>query len=273
MTNPAEDQQRGNNQADPRFDHFVVDLLARNDGVFFGELHDHPELRQSIAKLLPYFKAHGVETISIELPQNMVDQMKGFANKDEMKKRWPRAGEATLDFLEVVKTAQRLEIRVLGHEKPLPDTLYKALHSPQEHEGDVSTAYDFWSGSEKGRGKRDEFAASHIRANRKGKFLAIGGWTHSGNFTKADMDDPQRETDYGYSKSQDTHNPYQGLDVKLGIPSIDYRKAYPTDALGAVNTTNGKFSTYEVALPESGLGQLYPSGGPAKHLAMPNKHR
>ena len=94
MPAPDDDNQRGTNQSHPRFDHFVVELLQRNDGVFFGELHDHPELRQAIAKLLPpYFKANGVETISIELPQNMVYDMKGFSDKEEMKKRWPRAGE------------------------------------------------------------------------------------------------------------------------------------------------------------------------------------
>ena len=129
-----------------------------------------------------------------------------------------------------------------------------------------------WVGSEKGMKERDDFAASHIRANRKGKYLVIGGWSHSGNFTKADMDDPERETDYGYTKSQDTFNKYQGLDIKLGVPSIDYRKAYSEDSLGAVTKTNGKFSTYEVALPEGGLSNLYPSS-PPKRLTVPNKGR
>lgn len=66
---------------------------------------------------------------------------------------------------------------------------------------------------------------------------------------------------------------YQGLDLKLGIPSIDYKKANATESLGGVNKTNGKFSTYEVALPDGGLGNLYPSRTPAQRVLTPNIRR
>lgn len=262
-----------NIQSCPRFDHFVVDLLQHNDGVFFGELHDHPELRQAVVKLLPYFKANGVETVSLELPQNLIDEMKDISDTAEFQKRWPRAGEQIMGCFDVVKSAQKLGIHVLGHEVRWPTILEKALQSQQQDEFVVSETRSWWAGSEKGMKERDDFAASHIRTNVKGKFLVIGGWGHSGNYTKADMDDYERETDYGYTKSHDTSNKYQGLDFKLGIPSVDYRKAYPADPLGKVSKTNGKFSTYEVALPEGGLGCFYPTSNPSKLPHVPGKSR
>lgn len=244
----------------PRFDHFVAELLQRHDGVFLGELHNHPELRQATAKLLPYFKAHGVQTLSVELPQNIVDEMKVIADRDQLKRHWPRASDQMHGYFEVVKAAQRMGIRVIGHETKWPKMLEEALRSEQKDEGVVSAGRSLWAGSEAGMKLRDDFAASHIRANRKGKFLVLGGWNHSGNFTEADMDAPDRETDYGYVKSQDTSSRYEGLDSKLGIPSIDYRKMNRNDLPGAMSKASGKFSTYEVALPEGGLGNFYPCG-------------
>lgn len=204
MPHPEEDHQQSTNHRYPRFDHFVVELLQHNNGVFFGELHDHPELRQAISKLLPRFKANGVESFSLELPQNLVDEMKGFADSNVLKKRWPRASEQLVGAFEVVKAAQKLGLQVVGHEIPWPTTLRRALEAQQEGEGEILEARSLWAVSEKGMKERDDFAVLHIRSNRRGKILVIGGWNHSGNFTRADMDDPGRETDYGYTKSQDT---------------------------------------------------------------------
>lgn len=242
-----------------RFDKFVATLLKNHDGVFFGELHDHPAMRQAVGKLLPFFKANGVATVSIELPQNLVDVIKDTANLEDLKRRWPRASEQLLGCFELVKAAQKLGLQVVGHEVPWPKTLEDALRSEQENEATIAAGRSLWAVSDEGMKFRDAFAAAHIRSHRRGKMLVVGGWNHSGNFTKADLDDPERETDDGYTKSHETRSAYQGLDVKLHIPSIDYRKVGLGEQIGGVNKASGKFSTYEVALPEESLGNLDPS--------------
>ena len=73
------EQSNSSSASAKRFDHLLVELLANNDGIFIGEEHTAPSLVQSITKLLPMLKAHGVATLSIELDQKRISGMKDGA--------------------------------------------------------------------------------------------------------------------------------------------------------------------------------------------------
>ena len=66
-----------------RIDRLMVDLLQTHDGIFLGEIHDQPALVQSVTHLLPLLKASGVGTLSMELPQGIVDAVHSNQTYDD----------------------------------------------------------------------------------------------------------------------------------------------------------------------------------------------
>jgi hypothetical protein len=257
-------------ETDSRFDHVVLQLLEHNNGVFLGERHRDPSLRQSLIKLLPLFKASGVGTVSLELPQNIVDEMSRMPTSNELNRRWPNQGLSS--YFEVVKSAQKLGLRVLGHDTPWPRELENTLERSGRNDGAIEYAHFLWASSEEGMKERDTFAASHIQKSKSGKVIVLGGSSHSGNYTRRDMDDPDSLDSSGIPKGTEVRSQYQGLDAKLGIPSIDYCPAAHNGSVGSTTPTNGKFNTYEVFLPTD-LGQLNSPSWPPQPLGGRNSSR
>lgn len=107
------------------FNHLLQEFLQdkESDGIFVGEKHQHPALRQSIIRLMPLLKANGVGTISLELPQEFVDQAVNGASLDTWQTfndprftaRIPDAHYPD-EFYHLIREATKHGIKVLGHE-------------------------------------------------------------------------------------------------------------------------------------------------------------
>jgi hypothetical protein len=103
-----------------RFDHQLYELLDKNDGVFIGEAHNRPSLRQALTYLAPAMKAHGVTTLSIETRQATINSMIEAESTEEWMKT-PRAKGFSAAFrpeeiCNLVRAYNKLGIKVLGHE-------------------------------------------------------------------------------------------------------------------------------------------------------------
>lgn len=194
-----------------RIDHVLVNLLKSNDGVFLGERHDQPNVRQMVTHLMPRLKAEGVTTISFELQHSKIQTLLQCKDRDEALLAIP-----TLDveqLYDMVKAAQQHGVSVIGHEEPTAVTIetdrvggaawVSETRSGREHLDDYR---DYLNSAITldGLAHRDEWAASFIRKNAApGKIIVIGGANHS--------------THSGI----DAENRYLGLNKHLGIPSID----------------------------------------------------
>jgi hypothetical protein len=233
-----------------RFDQLIVDLLKDHEGVFLGEWHIYPGMRQSVTKLLPRWKANGVETLSCEMAQAAIDAIRPEQSYADYKK------ENGVMFLnqnvfEFIRTAKQLGMNVLGHEHPNYVHLeemrtkleegtktgeFSGFHRFIEEEGRKATTPWAWC-------ERDAWAADYIAKHKVGKVLVFGGAGHSGGYRREDLAGIDPST-VGAGVIGD----YQGLDKWLGYPSVDYRTAAH---MGEVGTTAkaGTFSDYTVSLP------------------------
>jgi hypothetical protein len=120
----------------------LVELLRdpNTNGVFIGELHDAPALRQSLVYLMPQLIANGVTTLSIEVPQHYIDAMISAGSEQA----WVNSPEGRTtcgpgEMYNLVMSAHRAGIRVLGHEQPNlygptaePIMAYLRRHFPNE---------------------------------------------------------------------------------------------------------------------------------------------
>lgn len=194
-----------------RIDQVLASLLKRNDGVFLGERHDHPNVRQMVTHLMPWLKAEGVTTISFELQNSEIQKLLQCKDRDEALLAIP--GLDVERLYDMVKAAQQHGVSVIGHEEPTAVTIetYRIGGSAwvSEHRGEQKHLADYRDYLNSaitldGLAHRDEWAASFIRKNAApGKIIVIGGATHS--------------THSGI----DAENRYLGLNKHLGIPSID----------------------------------------------------
>jgi hypothetical protein len=89
--------------------------------------------------------------------------------------------------------------------------------------------------------QRDEWAAQYIASHKEGKVIVIGGKNHSGHYRKEDT----WQAD-GVTAMLGEDN--QGLDRRLGYPSIDFTLATDVGEIGATGK-DGTFSDYRVRLP------------------------
>lgn len=223
--------------ADKRLDHLLVELLDKGDGIFVGENHEAPVLSQSLGKLLPLLKAHGVETLSVEITQDRVDAMKKAKSYGDYLKvpLEPRNILANERLYNLVKQAHGLGLRVLGHESArIPDG------PSQAHDDAVRKAC-----SPEGMDARNEYAAQYIKAHKTGKVLVLGGLAHSGRYTRKEA---EAVGDDGFHLAPIMAD-YIGLDAKLGYPSVDYVMDYNEKHYGLTKHMDGKFCDYIACLP------------------------
>lgn len=231
-----------------RFDHLVATLLTKNGGIFLGEDHDDPSIEQSVTKLLPFFRAHGVGTVSVELPGEVIQAAEKAKAWKDLASQYPGLREKGMKSLyELVQAAEKLDIKVLGHEKPVSSEMQelywhhlKSKKRTPEQERRWRALIDQLT-SDDGVRERDDWAKRFIEKNQTGKVIVIGGKGHSGNYKKGDLKFGEWEVS--------TTNDYQGLDVKLGYPSIDYRYAVSTATVGDTRKTDGRLNNFTVDLP------------------------
>ena len=234
-----------------RFDQLIVDLLKDHDGVFLGEWqHKYPGMRQSVTKLLPRWKANGVETVSCEMDQAGIDAIRPKQSYADYKKE---NGVLFLheDVFKLIRTAKELGMTVLGHEHPKYARVEEMRTKLEEatKTGDSSGFQQFMA--EEGRrattpwayDERDGWAADYIAKRKVGKVLVLGGAGHSGGYRKEDLAGIDQ-----LRMAVGVMGDYQGLDKRLGYPSVDGRTAAH---MGEVGTTAkvGPFSDYTVRLP------------------------
>jgi hypothetical protein len=203
-----------------RFDHLLVELLSNNDGIFVGEDHTAPAIRQSIAKLLPLLKAQGVGTLSIEVSQERIDAITKAGSYAECLAAplIPRNINANEGLYNLVKEARKLDLQVLGHDN-LPfgsktvDEVARWVASPEGMKARDRPAAKFigvpkrgrsskpvddvdrrigerlrWAASPEGMKARDQSAAEFISSRKCGKVLVLGGLAHSGRHSKTDAE-------------------------------------------------------------------------------------
>jgi hypothetical protein len=233
-----------------RIDRLMTDLLQTHDGLFLGEAHNQPAMEQSVTKLLPMLKAAGVGTLSIELPQSVVDSVHVNQSYDDYRGTCGPHGLKKTTFA-LVQAAKRLELKVIGHESAafaahVAELIGKSEElrrrgKAREAEAlllrEAGTSITIESVS-----KRDAWAEGYIRQHRQGKVVVIGGKAHSGHYTPTDAAGAERED--GALKG----GTYGGLDIRLNFPSIDFKNASTVGEIGT--TENGKpFSDYIVRLP------------------------
>jgi len=114
-----------------RFDHLLYRLLDQQDraggvfrGVFVGEKHDQPAIRQSLTHLLPGLRAHGLQTLSVELEQPIVDGMLRATTVDDYIRQQSAHGLAAFvggeagarELAALVQKARQCGLKVIGHE-------------------------------------------------------------------------------------------------------------------------------------------------------------
>jgi|GEM_PF-4809776 len=103
-----------------RFDHQLYELLGKNDGAFIGEYHEFPALRQSLTYLAPAMKARGITTVSIELSQSDIDDMRKAKTADEFLKKTMLSIDKRKrpeEWYHLVQAYDKLGIKVFGHEE------------------------------------------------------------------------------------------------------------------------------------------------------------
>jgi hypothetical protein len=277
-----------------RLDHLLAELLKEHGGVFLGEQHDSPSLRQAVRQMLPMLKANGVGTLSFEAPQSLIDEMLAAKSAQEFLAKWPGADSKVFATVYgLVHEANRLGIKVLGHDRP-DELLAIARLDPNSMDKPTKLKRDeIYNNSinEHGMKERDSYAANHIQAHRSGKVVVIGGAWHSGNYTREDLPTTKFYEDIKTLRSKwwfppeemtiqimsfehwyttggrtakggvEVKDQYQGLDARLGYPSVDYNPL--GGPVGITRPTDGKFNNYEVFLPQD-FGQLNVTSLPAK---------
>ena len=254
-------------------DQLLFELLAQKDGVFLGEAHAAPSLRQALNRMLPQLQARGVGTLALEIPQREVDVLHAASSVEEAVSRppfrdWlktappvavPKIKTVIESEFRLVQHAKDLGIRVLGYEQPEPSDRLAGLEArmgdkgvPGEEREALTQQHRSilaWMSSPKGMHQRDEWATRYIQRERIGKVIVLGVDGHSGD----------RETHAG----PDTPHTCQGLDRKLGYPSVDYDNVTVGSPLaGTTRKMDGRSSDYKVFLP-SDLGELRSPKGPA----------
>jgi hypothetical protein len=234
----------------PRFDHLMLQVLAEKQGVFLGEWHTDPAVMQSVTKLMPLLKANGVGTISVELPPDIIEAAWRAKSWEELSAQYQGFPSARIrsDY-DLVQAAKKLGIKCIGHEKPPSPEIQQVFHRYLQLKDDQAEEKDrLWAIiephyiSDKAIIERDNYAADFIRRNREGKVVVIGGMGHSGNYKKGEL----KVGEYQVT----TTNDYQGLDVKLGYPSIDYRYATSLDVVGTTQKSDGRLNDFTVFLPK-----------------------
>lgn len=221
--------------------------LKENQGVFLGEEHMTHIIQPLVMSNLTELKAAGVTTIYIEFPEQAMQALRNgqdFANS--------YLGDAAIDpvkysmYGQLMLAAQQQGIRVIGYEDFNPLHL-KASDTPTQMDEKVLQ----YATSAEAIDRRDKTAEYVIRATQDGgKYIIMGGSKHS-RIANLDPDAPSA-----------------GLDVRLGIPSIDV--VSPTVA--AELHQAGEFispalikggaalvdsdDNYEVILPEDGSASL-----------------
>lgn len=191
-------------------------LLQKHDGVFLGEVHgysiDHPngkkyEQQGSVAMMklaydmLPTFKERGVNTLSIELPQSVIDDIAATKTPQELLEKYPamKNDDLTMHWRAVlIQGAEKQGMKVLGHE-------HAALEAPVQgflKHGSADPDVMRNALSAKGMRQRNEYAANYINEHKaEGKVVVIGGTEHSGAMQGGGSDT---------------------LNNRLGIPSVDF---------------------------------------------------
>lgn len=169
----------------PSLNNVLYDLLDKHNGVFLGETHSGPSVRQSLVHLMPGLKAHGVKTLSVELKPEEVDDMLKYKTADEWYENTIfkiTKGHHPKEFFALVHAANSYGIKVIGHEK----------------------------GRELPLVERNEWAAEYINDHKDpdGKVLVFGGEIHSWEGKKMFEDKDIKDREYG-------------LDTLLNIPAIN----------------------------------------------------
>lgn len=267
-----------------RFDHLILKLLKNNKGVFIGEYHGYPAVRQSIIHLMPLFNANGVRTISFELPQDAIDELRKIPNRETLatydSKRYGGTLSGSIYVWELLKAAEKYHIRILGHEHPDEgDKIATVVSEFRKIMDDKKLTVDEQIAKLQQKAKilrsekldmvkRDDYAAAYIKKNAAGKYLVIGGLGHSGNYSAGDKSTEERSFKINMDKWHAlAATGYKGLNVKLGIPAIDYDIMRTIKEAGATLKGDGKASDYDVRLPNDIYENPdYPWLPPNKHL-------
>jgi hypothetical protein len=250
-------------QFDQLMTHLLNDPKNEGRGVFLGEAHDMPSIQQSITRLMPHFRLNGVTTLSLELPQNLVDDMVRGNVPPEKMQWYPKY---YLDSMKaVVDSARRNGINVIGHEMPensLPsDRIYNA-NDIRRISGEMMDKVSSYEGIN----ARNRFAAGFIEEHRgTGKVVVLGGALHSGMLL-SNAPAPHTITSGHHSRIGTDVRGYRGLDKLLGVPSVNFDIGGPTGATFRAHETGprGELSNmnsdFTVTLPAS-LTQLKREGG------------
>ena len=100
-----------------RLDKALYEALEQRGGVVLGEDHFDPAVMQSVAQLMGGLRARGLDVVSLEIPQKMVDVYNNARSVEDIKTTYPSliAHEAEAMFV-LVSACKRCGVRVMGHE-------------------------------------------------------------------------------------------------------------------------------------------------------------
>lgn len=244
------ERQSWNPGSTKRFDQLLYQLLEQNEGVFIGETHDITSVCQSLAYLMPALKSKEVTTLSLEHPQEEIDIYATSGSLTNALNARPNLPAYMVEAsYNLVKAAQNCGIKVLGHEMESTGILASASkgayqHTSEERDGLHQNRLNKLNGYQALR-QRDAEAADYISHHKlPGKILVLGGSAHSTN------------------PAMTTENGYEGLNARLGYPSIDFINMrldcdtqlqpfyyIPGDLQGGTYKNNTGASDYVVSLP------------------------
>jgi hypothetical protein len=249
-----------------RFDQRLKELLRDNDGAYLGEHHLRPAMRQALTELIPTLAKENKDlgTLAIELSAGMVDDMRNASSRDAFFAKWPglHGAPSFQNYYELVQAGNKAGLVVMGYDTAYAPELEKLLHNAKPTPAEQDRMSVLWhedsvqASSEAGMRMRDESGYQEIKSKAKGKKLVLGGKAHSGDYDPNDL--IMSVDTFGGMPSitrrdegiRPLRGHYQGIDARLGIPSIDFRDTVLPGGLGQTIKTSGKFNTYEVSLPE-----------------------
>jgi Haem-binding uptake, Tiki superfamily, ChaN len=174
----------------------IHELLQRNEGLMFGDLHGEKAIPDFLINIMPDLRKDGVRHIFIEMfdskDQQIIDQFYRGGDKAELvkylkEKGWDKRSDSgekgwAERIADLVEAAKNEDIEVVAMDRDWP-----ADHNASDR---LRLANDHWF----------SLVSTHMATpHANGKYIVYGGGAHS---------------------SLSSYRP--GVDSRLGIPSIDF---------------------------------------------------
>lgn len=270
------------------FNHRLMEILESEKGVFIGEIHSQPALRQALTCLMPLLKAQGVSTLSFETTQADIDEILKAPSRDIwLQSQIPGQRYHPTELYSLVKEAQKHGIHVIGHEDAdrikrfedaitnLKEKAYRAIDKEAEKIADPKERAAYTEKERAGLFKQDRdspFMQELKKISDQLSPLNARGMQERNQFAADYIKEHSkpgkivvmggfRHSSYGAEELQELQENVSegqkskpdGLDTRLGIPSIIIRdtdlERVPRGVIGDTRSLDKK--TSDVLLPSN----------------------